>query len=62
MAKAITVRIEGATMGSVLVKNDGDLYTVLTSWHVVKSQGPNEELDIILEGEKDIQLLEKFPC
>ena len=46
-AKAITVRIEGATQGSgVLVKRDGNRYTVLTAWHVVSSQGPREELDV----------------
>lgn len=47
VAKAITVRIEGATQGSgVLVKRDGNRYTVLTAWHVVSSQGPGEELDV----------------
>jgi len=47
IAQAITVRIEGATQGSgVLVKRDGNRYTVLTAWHVVSSQGPTEELDI----------------
>jgi hypothetical protein len=35
-AQAITVRIEGATQGSgVLVKREGNRYTVLTAWHVV---------------------------
>ena len=39
-AKAITVRIEGATLGSgVIIKRDGDLYTILTAWHVIKNQG-----------------------
>ncbi len=52
-AKAITVRIEGATLGSgVIIKRDGDLYTILTAWHVIKNQGKNEELDIILENGK----------
>ena len=47
VAKAITVRIEGATQGSgVLVKREGNRYTVLTAWHVVSSQGPREELDV----------------
>ena len=47
IAQAITVRIEGATQGSgVLVKRDGDRYTVLTAWHVVSRQRPGEELDI----------------
>jgi len=47
VAKAITVRIEGATQGSgVLVKRDGNRYTVLTAWHVLNGQRPGEELDI----------------
>jgi len=47
VAKAITVRIEGATQGSgVLVKRDGNRYMVLTAWHVVSGQRPGEELDI----------------
>ena len=47
VAQAITVRIEGATQGSgVLVKRDGNRYTVLTAWHVVSAQRPGEELDI----------------
>lgn len=36
IAQSITVRIEGATQGSgVLVKRQGNRYTVLTAWHVV---------------------------
>jgi len=47
IAQAITVRIEGATQGSgVLVKREGNRYTVLTAWHVVADQKPGEELDI----------------
>ncbi|WP_255014733.1 tetratricopeptide repeat-containing serine protease family protein [Cyanobium sp. BA20m-p-22] len=47
VAQTITVRIEGATQGSgVLVKRDGNRYTVLTAWHVVSGQRPGEELDI----------------
>ena len=47
VAQAITVRIEGATQGSgVLVKRDGNRYTVQTAWHVVSGQRPGEELDI----------------
>jgi S1-C subfamily serine protease len=46
-AQAVTVRIEGATQGSgVLVKRDGNRYTVLTAWHVVSAQRPGEELAI----------------
>ena len=49
VAQAITVRIEGATQGSgVLVKRDGNRYTVLTAWHVVSGQRPGEELDIFV--------------
>jgi hypothetical protein len=41
VAEAITVRIEGATQGSgVLVKREGNRYTVLTAWHVVSGQRP----------------------
>jgi len=47
VAQAITVRVEGATQGSgVLVKRDGNRYTVLTAWHVVSGQRPGEELYI----------------
>lgn len=47
LAQAIMVRIEGATQGSgVLVKRDGNRYTVLTAWHVVRGQRPGEELDV----------------
>ena len=47
VAEAITVRLEGATQGSgVLVKRDGNRYTVLTAWHVVSGQRRGEELDI----------------
>lgn len=47
VAQAITVRIEGATQGSgVLVKRDGNRYTVLTAWHVLSGQRTGEELDI----------------
>ena len=54
VAQAITVRIEGATQGSgVLVKRDGNRYTVLTAWHVVSGQRPGEELDIYTpDGQK----------
>jgi hypothetical protein len=54
VAQAITVRIEGATQGSgVLVKRDGNRYTVLTAWHVVSGQRPGEELDIITSDGKE---------
>jgi len=47
IAQSITVRIEGATQGSgVLVKRDGNRYTVLTAWHVVSGQRSGEELDV----------------
>ena len=48
IAESITVRIEGATQGSgVLIKKDGNLYTVLTAWHVIKDNQPKEEVGII---------------
>ena len=47
IAKAITVRIEGATQGSgVIVKKEDNRYTVLTAWHVVSGNRPGEELAI----------------
>lgn len=47
IAQAITIRIDGATQGSgVLVKREGNRYTVLTAWHVVSGQRPGEELDV----------------
>jgi len=54
IAQSITVRVEGATQGSgVLVKRDGDRYTVLTAWHVVSSQRGGEEVDIFTsDGQK----------
>ena len=43
IAKAITVRIEGSTQGSgVIVKKEGNRYTVLTAWHVVSGNRPRE--------------------
>ena len=43
IAKAITVRIEGSTQGSgVIVKREGNRYTVLTAWHVVSGNRPRE--------------------
>ncbi len=54
IAKAITVRIEGATQGSgVLVKKEGNRYTVLTAWHVVKDNRPGEEVEIITSDGKE---------
>ncbi|MCP9924753.1 hypothetical protein KBY79_05920 [Synechococcus lacustris C3-12m-Tous] len=53
-AQAITVRIEGATQGSgVLVKRDGNRYTVLTPWHIVREQRAGEDLEIFTpDGQK----------
>ena len=49
VAEQITVRLEGVgSPGSgVLVKREGNRYTVLTAWHVVSGQKPGEELEII---------------
>jgi S1-C subfamily serine protease len=56
-AQAITVRIEGATQGSgVLVKREGNRYTVLTAWHVVSGQGKGEELNIFVRDGSRQQL------
>ena len=56
IANKITVRIEGATQGSgVLVKKQGNLYTVLTSWHVIKDNNSAEEVGIItFDGKEHI--------
>ena len=54
IAKAITVRIEGANQGSgVLVNKKGNRYTVLTAWHVVKDNLPEEEVGIITSDGKE---------
>jgi len=51
------VRIEGATQGSgVLVKREGNRYTVLTAWHVLSGQKPGEELDIYMPDGKRHQM------
>jgi len=61
IAKAITVRIEGATQGSgVLVKKEGNRYTVLTAWHVVSGNRPGEELAIIARPDGKGQQLEQW--
>jgi len=40
IADKITVRIDGANAGSgIIIKGEGNTYTVLTCWHVVKNKG-----------------------
>ncbi len=58
VAKTITVRIAGvASQGSgVLVKKEGNRYTVLTAWHVVEGINPGEELAIYTPDGKEHQL------
>ena len=57
IAKAITVRIEGSTQGSgVIVKQEGNRYTVLTAWHVVSGNRPGEEVGIYTPDGKEHQL------
>ncbi len=47
VAKLITVKVQGVTQGSgTLLKREGEIYTVLTAWHVLSGQSPGEELDI----------------
>lgn len=47
LARKITVKIEGATQGSgVIINRDGNKYTVLTAWHVIKDTLPGEELSV----------------
>jgi len=45
IAKSITVLLEmpGSNGSGVLIRRDGDVYTVLTAYHVVKSTNPSEE-------------------
>lgn len=53
VAKLITVRVEGVTQGSgALLKKEGDIYTVLTAWHVLSGQSQGEELDIFTHDGK----------
>jgi len=57
IAKAITVRIEGSTQGSgVIVKKEGNRYTVLTAWHVLSGNRPGEEVGIYTPDGKQNQL------
>ena len=44
IAKSITVRIDGASSSAsgVLIKREGNRYTVLTAWHVVSGERPGE--------------------
>ena len=59
VAKAITVRIEGATQGSgVIVEREGKRYKVLTAWHVVSDHLPGEELAIYTHDGKSHQLVQ----
>ena len=56
IAVAITVRIEGAgSPGSgVLVKKEGNRYTVLTAWHVVSGNRPGVEVGIYTLRDRSI--------
>ena len=57
IAAAVSVRIEGATQGSgVLVKKEGNRYTVLTAWHVVSGHRSGEELAIFTSDGKEHQM------
>ena len=48
IAKKITVQIIGAgdSGSGVLVKKEGNRFTVLTAWHVIKDNLPHEEVEI----------------
>ena len=45
IARRITVLLEmqGSNGSGVLIRRDGDVYTILTAYHVVKTTNPNEE-------------------
>tara|TARA_Y100001978_G_scaffold198389_1_gene210779 strand:+ start:264 stop:1154 length:891 start_codon:yes stop_codon:yes gene_type:complete len=48
IARKITVKLEGATQGSgVLVKKQGNIYTVLSAMHVFKHHSLGDEIGII---------------
>ena len=55
-AKKVSVRIEGATQGSgVIVQRGGNKYTVLTAWHVLRSNKNGEEISIFtVDGKNHI--------
>ena len=47
IAEKTTVKIDGINEGSgVIVKRNGNRYTVITAWHVIKDNLPSEELNI----------------
>lgn len=53
-ARTITVKIIGAVEGSgVLVDKEGDTYTVLTTWHTLEDNRPDEEIGIITFDNKE---------
>ena len=58
IAQSITVRIEGASTpaSGVLIQREGSRYTVLTAWHVVSTQNPEEELAIYTSDGRQHQL------
>lgn len=57
LGEAISVKIDGSTLGSgVLVKRDGNRYTVLTAWHVVSGQRPGEELAVFTSDGQQYQV------
>ncbi len=63
IAEAITVRIEGQNPGSgVLIKQQGDVYTVLTAKHVVATE---DEYEVVTPDQQryllDYQRVQKFP-
>ena len=46
-AQDITVLLEGATQGSgVILSKEGNTYSILTAWHVIKDYVANEEIQI----------------
>ena len=48
ISKAFSVSILGATTGSgVVVAKDGNRYSVLSAWHVLNSNKPQEEISIV---------------
>jgi S1-C subfamily serine protease len=65
IAKAVTVRIDGANTGSgVIVEHQGDRYVVLSNWHVVSDGGKpisTKSLTIqTVDGRKQLILPQKI--
>ena len=58
IADQVTVKIDGIKQGSgVVISKDGDRYTVLTAWHVVKDVNPGEDFFVYTMSGKKYPIL-----